>query len=232
MVMFKALAVSLMFSAIIADHDDYNNANNQYQADNLINIANLEKKADRAIQGVRDLRQGRLKKGLWAKIEEIAAQIAEQKIAEAIANFVPPAPPVSSTQEPSIPTTPSPGSEGGWSLLNIPQGNETSGVITSPNYPNNYPSNLDQYYYLSIPYEKHANNGGQYTGISLTFKDFDLEGSLGQASECQYDNLTLTHYNTRKRRDHDSVDYANYPEPGNFTEADYNYGGDHSVRFL
>ena len=91
-----------MLSAIIADHEDYNNAANQYQVDDFINIANLEKKADRAIQGVRDLRQGRLKTGLRAKIEEIAAEIVEQKIAEALANFYPPVP---VTEKPQSETT-------------------------------------------------------------------------------------------------------------------------------
>ena len=171
----------------------------------------IEKKVNRAIQGVRDLRQGRLKQGLREKIEEIAAEIAEQKIAESIANFVPLAPPVSSTQKPFIPTkAPS------YNVpIYFPVGNETSGIITSPNYPDNYPPNSDQYYYLYVP-----RFGGQYTGISLTLKDFDLEGAF---PECKYDNLTLIHYNYRKRRDHDSVDYTNYDE--NFTDTDYdNFG--------
>ena len=203
MVMIKALTASLLLTAIVADHDQYN-------GDDSIDFGKIEKKANRAIQGVRDLRQGRLKQGLREKIEEIAAEIAEQKIAEAIANFVPPAPPASSTQKPFIPTT----APSYTFPQYFPVGNETSGVITSPNYPNNYPPNVDQYYHIYVP-----GFGDQYTGISLTLKDFDLEGTF---PECKYDNLTLTHYNSRKRRGHNDVvvDYTN-SEGSGFSDTDY-----------
>ena len=213
--MFKALAASLLLTAIVAD---------------TIELGKIEKKANKAIQGVRDLRQGRLKKGLREKIEEIAAEIAEQKIAEALANFnFAPLPPVATTEKPVVSPTQGPASP---NILFYPVGDETSGVFTSPNYPDNYPLNSKKSYLLGIPNQKDAKFGGQYYGISLTFKDFDIEGPSIANPPCPYDRLNLVHFNSRKRRDHDSVDYANYPEPGNFTEADYNYGGDHSVRFL
>ena len=108
--------------------------------------------------------------------------------------------------------------------LYLPVANETSGVITSPNYPDDYPVNQTYYYSISIPYNESAYYGGKYTGISLIINDFDIE----PAPECLYDSLSLTHYNFRKRRDHDSVafnytdyqgsdnDYSN--GSGNFTD--------------
>ena len=79
---------SLMLTAIFAapqatynsdDIDDFNG----------VDLFTIQKKADRAIQGVRDLTQGRLNsKELKSKIEEIAAEIIEEKIAEALAEFV------------------------------------------------------------------------------------------------------------------------------------------------
>ena len=221
MVMFKALAASaLLLTTIVADHNDFDNAGDDFNGDNSIDWGKIERQASKAIQGVRDLRQGRLKKGLREKIEEIAAEIAEQKIAEALANFIAPIPPVASTQKPFFSSTQAPvfnpTGSGVFPITGGPNGDETSGVFTSPNYPDNYPLGIRQIYYLGIPNEKFAKFGGQYAGISLTFKDFEIEGPSGW---CPYDSLKLFQFNSRKRRDHDSFDFV---DQGNFTDpSDY-----------
>ena len=56
--------------------------------------------------------------------------------------------------------------------------NSTSGVITSPSYPNDYPNNADCIYTISLP---------SGTVISLTTEMFDIEDD----SECGYDSLEI-----------------------------------------
>ena len=107
MVVFKALTTSLMLTAILAvPTTTYNDVNG------FVDLYKIQKKADRAIQGVRDLRQGRMKKGLKSKIEEIAAEIIEQKVAEVMAEFwanyypsVPEQPETTEQAGPVFPTT-------------------------------------------------------------------------------------------------------------------------------
>ena len=55
----------------------------------------------------------------------------------------------------------------------------TEGVVTSPNYPDNYPNNLERTYTIQV---------GEGLIISLQFSAFDIESH----STCRYDHLTIT----------------------------------------
>ena len=156
---------SMVLTAIVADHSTNDNYNvvDQYVVDDFddrssVDLDKIEKKANRAIQGLRDLRKGKLRSGLREKIEEIAAEIAEQKIAEALANFYPP---VAPTEQPVVETTTQ---EPVWFML---------GEFLTPNFPNNYNDDSHNYnseYFSSAP--------GQTQGLFIKFNAFDLEYDL------------------------------------------------------
>ena len=54
----------------------------------------------------------------------------------------------------------------------------TEGVVTSPNYPDNYPNNLERTYTIQV---------GEGLIISLQFTAFDIQSD----STCDYDHLTI-----------------------------------------
>ena len=55
----------------------------------------------------------------------------------------------------------------------------TEGVVTSPNYPDNYPNNLERTYTIQV---------GEGLIMSLQFTAFDIESD----STCRWDHLTIT----------------------------------------
>ena len=55
----------------------------------------------------------------------------------------------------------------------------TEGVVTSPNYPDNYPNNFERTYTIQV---------AEGLIISLQFSAFDIESH----STCDYDHLTIT----------------------------------------
>ena len=58
----------------------------------------------------------------------------------------------------------------------------TTGVVTSPNYPNNYPNNLQRTETIQI---------GEGLILSLEFNAFNIQ-SYSWDSTCSYDHLTIT----------------------------------------
>ena len=56
---------------------------------------------------------------------------------------------------------------------------QTAGFVTSPNFPNNYPNNLERTYTIQV---------GEGLIISLQFSAFQIE----YHSTCDYDHLTIT----------------------------------------
>lgn len=63
------------------DQDDDDSDNDRLS---VVDYAKIEKKSDRALQGVRDLRQGRLQIKLKQKIEKIAARVAHEEVLAAL----------------------------------------------------------------------------------------------------------------------------------------------------
>ena len=70
----------------VDNNDDKNENDEDSDQGQLFEVdyAKIEKKSDRALQGVRDLRQGRLQIKLKQKIEKIAARVAHEEVLAAL----------------------------------------------------------------------------------------------------------------------------------------------------